>query len=335
MIKSGKNIIKIINKETSLGSSRLELKISGDDINYVVINTIRRVILNNIPIYAFADFNFEKNTSIFHNNYLKQRFRQLPVWNIENKNNFIDYKELKKKELEDINESKEEYNDDNNQELQEEKKDINMSSLKQLTMFISYKNKSNTIYTVSTNDAKFYFDQKQIDSPYNNPIPLVKLQPNQEIIVSCITKLGTELEDAMYNAGLCYYNENKENDFNFIIESRGQLTEKNILLVALDNIDRKINTFIKLNNQEKYDDKEDGMIVSNDNDHTLGNLITRGMQQHKDINFASYRLPHPFVATVHFHYNLKKNGNIKKIINDVCEYYLDVFNDLKKQIKNI
>ena len=47
---------------------------------------------------------------------------------------------------------------------------------------------------------KFYYDEKQIQSPYKNPIPIVKLQPGQEITFSAITKLGTEYEDAMFSA---------------------------------------------------------------------------------------------------------------------------------------
>ena len=73
MIKVNKVTTKIIQHEKELGNSRLDCKISGPNINYIIANTIRRTIFNDIPIYAFSEFKFDKNTSIFHNNYLKLR----------------------------------------------------------------------------------------------------------------------------------------------------------------------------------------------------------------------------------------------------------------------
>ena len=37
----------------NLENNYLEINISGDDINYIILNTIRRTLLRYIPIYAF------------------------------------------------------------------------------------------------------------------------------------------------------------------------------------------------------------------------------------------------------------------------------------------
>jgi DNA-directed RNA polymerase alpha subunit len=184
MDKINKVNIKLISYDKQLGNSRLEFNLSGSNIDYIVANTIRRTILSDIPIYAFDEFKFEKNTSVFHNNYLKLRFRQMPVWEIDNKLDFIDIS----------NNTPTPENDDVIPELEPEdeveletENVINSSSLKQMTMYVSYKNKTNNIYTVTTDDAKFYYEQKLIKSPYKYPVPLVKLQEGQEIIFSAIT----------------------------------------------------------------------------------------------------------------------------------------------------
>jgi len=53
MLKVNKINLKVINKETELGNSRLEFKISGPNVDYIVANTIRRTIMSDVPIYAF------------------------------------------------------------------------------------------------------------------------------------------------------------------------------------------------------------------------------------------------------------------------------------------
>ena len=335
MLKVGNINLKVLNKNEELGESFLEYKLSGENIDYTVANTIRRIIFKNIPIYAFNQFKFEKNTSIFHNSYIKLRLRQIPVWGINNK---IDTIDNSKKNLYEQN-----IQEENDEELAdnvdlETETNINLSSLNQLTMYVNYKNKTNNVVSVTTDDAKFYFDEKNIKSPYKTPILLVELQPKQEIIFSAVTDIGIEEMNVMYSAVCinCYKMIN-DNEFNMMLESRGQINEKRILTIALINIQNKLNNFLKLvtdeNKVKMEGDLLEGIIIVNNEDHTLGNLITRGMQQHKDISFAGYNLPHPLSNKVHFNFKLKK-GTIIKVMKDVVEYYLDLFDNINKLVKN-
>lgn len=336
MQKVSKVTIKPISKTEGLGSSRVDFKISGDNINYIIANTIRRTILSDIPIYAFSEFKFDKNTSIFHNNYLKLRLMHMPIWGIENDIEYLEVNQKKNNDVE-INENEEE-----NNELEFElDKTLNSSSLKQFTMYVNYKNKSEDIVTVTTDDAKFYYGEKQINSPYNIAIPLVKLQRKQEIAFSAITKIGTEQINAMFSA-VCVaaYKEINDNEFDFFLESRGQISEKRILEVALINIEKRLNNFIKLLSDKEYDnsqndeDKSSGIIIVNNEDNTLGNLISRGLQQHEHISFAGYNLPHPLAKKVHFHYKLNKDVDIKKVMKDVVNYYNELFSSIRKEINS-
>jgi DNA-directed RNA polymerase subunit L len=339
MLKITNINLKVLNNDTELGNSRMEFKLSSANMDYVIINTIRRTIMSDIPIYAFGDFAFEKNTSIFHNNYLKLRLKHMPVWAIENDIEYLDTSKQTNKpsnEMDNIMEA----NEDADDVQLEAEKNLNSSTLKQLTMYVNTKNKSNEIITVTTNNVKFYYNQIQIPTPYKFQIPIIKLQPGQEIAFSAISKIGTEQEDTMYSAvSICTYKQVNPNEFDFIIESRGQINEKRIIQVALINIEKKLRNFLKLFDEKKSDNnfKIDnnsitGEIIVNNEDHTLGNLISRGMQQHNKIEFAGYNLPHPLIKKVNFHYKLMNDSNIRDIINDVVEYYSDIFAQIKKLI---
>ena len=345
MEKIHKINIKKINYDDEYGNTRLEFNINGPNIDYIIMNTIRRTIFAEIPIYAFNEFKFEKSTAIFHRNYLKLRFRNMPVWGIENN---IDYYNINdKKNVNLINTNNDNYADDVELDVE---KNVDSSTLNQLTLYLTYKNKSMNIVTVSTDHAKYYYKEKQIDNPYKIPIPLVKLQPLQEISFSAITQIGIEEEDSMYSpVSIITYIKKLDTDFNMILESRGQITEIRIIEVAIINIIRRLNNFIKTLFEEKKEnlsemektklninnDTLQGLILINNEDHTLGNLVSRGLQKHNKINFASYNLPHPLDKKVIFHYVLKEKGDIKEIFKDVIEYYITLFTNIKKNISNL
>ena len=332
MLKHQKIHIKKIYEDAEIGNSRLEFNINGADINYVVINTLRRIIFTNIPTYAFTDFKFEKNTSVFHNNYLKQRLKYLPVWGIENNLDVISISNNRNANTV----VEEDYNDE---ELDEITKPVeyNTPTLKQLTMYVKYKNKTNDIVSVTTDNAKFYYDEKQIKSPYKSEIPIVKLKSDQEISFSVISSIGIEEDDTIYSAvSIVTYKEIDENNFNFILESKGQINEKRILFVAIFNINTILNTLNLLVQSLQFEKIEltEGSIKLIDYDNTMGNLITRGLQQHKDIKFAGYSIPHPLEKVVLLQY--KTTTNILNNIDDVIKYYIELFNNIKKLIeKNI
>lgn len=341
MQKIDKIKINILNHDKSHGNSRLEFKIQGKNLDYISMNTLRRIIMSDIPIYAYDIFKFENNTSVFNNNYIKLRLMNIPIWHIEN--NIIYYEPNNEDTKID-----EEYEDDHHDiaqedftsvtELSEVKEVIKDTKVeqtintKQLTMYVNFKNKSQDILTVTTNDAKFYYNEKIINSPYKTPIPLVDLQPDQEIAFSAISKLGIEEKNAIYSAvSVCYYKQIKDNEFDFVIESRGQLNEERIIIVAIDNIIKKMDSFLNLLKSTKIDDKLEGIINVNNEGHTLGNIISRGLQQHNNISFAGYKLVHPLSKKLEIIYKLKKVGKIINIIEDVINYYSEIYKSIKKQ----
>ena len=65
MISVNKLKVTDIKHDNELGNSRLDFKLSGPNINYIIANTIRRTIFTDIPIYAFNEFTFEKKFIYF------------------------------------------------------------------------------------------------------------------------------------------------------------------------------------------------------------------------------------------------------------------------------
>jgi len=314
--------LKNVSHDKTVGSSRLEFDLSGPEINHVIVNTLRRVILSDIPIYAFTDFKFNKNDSIFHNNFLKNQIKNMPVWGIDNK---IDYYEPKD-HLPEVIEDQEEMED--NVELSYDKK-VDSTSLSQVTMYIDYENKKTDILSVTTDDVKFYFAQKQINNPYDKPIQLVKLQPNQKINFSVLTSIGVEKDSAIFSAvSICVYDQKSENDYKFILESRGQIDEKRILKVAHLNLVKKLNNILK---QIPENNEKEGEIQINKEDHTIGNLLSSGLQNNKHVQFAGYNMPHPLETRVIISYKLK-SGKFKEILKEVIEDFIETFEKIDKLI---
>ncbi len=313
--------IKQISWEKKLFESRLEFEITG--VNHTIVNTFRRVVLSDIPIYCFDNITITENTSIFNNNYMKLRLKNMPVIGIATDSPF--YIPPKKKEVVET---------DLDVDISTDIGDLNSSSLKQLTMYIDYMNNTHDIVTVGTDDCKFYLAEKQIDSPYPTNIQIIDLQPKQNFKASVITQLGNERVNSIYSAvSIFTYKMVSDDTYIVTLESRGQLDEKTILNHAYENIRRILNDFLGM-----IPDKEDisGKLQMNNADHTLGNIISDGLRDHKMVKFGGYNSPHLLDDKIIFHYELKEKGNIKHIMTEIVSKYIDIFNTINKLInKNI
>jgi len=309
-------------------NSRLEFTISG--VNNTITNCLRRVALSSIPIYVFKDIKISENTSIFNNNYMKLRINNLPVLGISTDNPIYTKKAVIVKEdneMDDIDMSTNE--------------DINSSSLKQLTMYLDKVNTTTEIITIGTDDCKFYFMEKQIESPYKLPycnnIPLIKLQPTQKIKLSAITSLGIENESSIYSAvSIFSYQMISELEYTIVLESRGQIDEKIILNYTCINIINTLDHFIEKLSLQEISTNVIGKILVIDSDHTLGTLIASGLQNHKKIKFAGYNMPHLLDQTISFDYEMYKEDSIKDILVEIVNEYKKIFNTIDNLIqKNI
>ena len=165
--------------------------------------------------------------------------------------------------------------------------EVSSSNLKQLTLYLDKENKTKNIITVGTDDCKFYYKEKEIKSPYKVNIPLIKLQDGQNIKMTAISEIGIEKMDAMYSpASVLYFTKNTDNDYNFIIESRGQLREDTIFKYGIENVLNQLNNLKTDINDLDNIKKQKGTIEINKYDHTMGNLLSHGLKKHKDVKYS-------------------------------------------------
>tara|TARA_B100000768_G_C11279755_1_gene377879 strand:+ start:1417 stop:2406 length:990 start_codon:yes stop_codon:yes gene_type:complete len=323
---ANKNItLKKIGFDTTFLNSRLELNVKGKDVSYPLVNAIRRIALSDLPIYTWKT-TITKNNSVFHNNYMKNRIRSIPIIGINNDMLF-----LKNHKESDVNdEDIDNFLIMDNVDINSENNSVDTSSLNNINMYLNYHNTSKEIATVTTDKCTFQYKGEKINNPYKIPIPIIKLQPNQEINLSSVSKLGTEQNNTSeYSAcSIFCYDMTDENNYNLFLESRGQLTEKKILLRSIDILKKQL-----LDLDESITDKNEmvGTIKVGDQDHTLGNLVSYYSLQDKNVDMFSYNLPHPLERVVNFNYKLNKgelkdvfSKSTKKIISDLDTIYVQI-----------
>lgn len=321
--------VKKIIYEKELFNSRLELEISGNDIDYVVINTIRRVAISEVPSLVYKDIEISENTSVFNNNQLKLFIANIPVIGVKNIPTKYKKKKLKDEEAEE-DEELEDLLENSNIDLDTETDSIESTSLENMTLYVDYHNKKNEIVSVTTDNCKFYYMGRETTSPYPNPIIIVKLQANQKIKLTAKSVLGNENEDGKHSlVSVCAYNELSDNKFKFFIESRGQLSEFEILERSCNIIIQKLKKLNKMFPDRKL---KDGEIKIPKEKHTMGNLISHGLGLLPETKYATYYQKHSLDNEVFIKFGFGKEENVKKLIEKVCKNYEKIFNKLKEKL---
>ena len=249
--------------------------IKGKDINYITINTLRRVILTLVPTFAFDPENIiiEKNTSVYNNDYMRLRLSSIPLINSSYESNKMIIKNdssVLNKVLE-LEEEANIANYENKNTLTKEEENQKKENLKKLLdnlqIIIEAKNDTSDIISITTETSvKFIINNKQIKTIYPNPILIFKLKPEQsrlhikgeEFKATCISSLNIPLKNASYLSCFCSYEEIDSNNFEFKICSFRQISEETIInhacqiiILKLEKIKDKIINAIKQHNSEQ------------------------------------------------------------------------------------
>lgn len=334
------------------------INIVGKTVNHVIVNTLRRVILSLIPIYGFdaSNINITKNTSVFNNDMMRLRLSNFPVYFSKNLNS--KYKNLKKIKYDQI------INPDNSLSFAKELEyranlgsaelDVTLDNTTQnitnnLTIIINVKNTSeNDIMDVTTMTpgVKFYFEKEQISHIYANPLLIIQLQPGQEFVCTMISSLNIGLYNAIYRpCSMCHYEQLHENSYNLTVKSRRQINEKDIIIRACKIIKEKIKNsesviIENISNYSKHNNIDDlefstehlrnGTIVIEGEQHTMGNLISRFMQDHQNITYAGYKVGHPNVNQVEIEYSCRTD--IIAVIKDVCRSIISTYDNIENKV---
>ena len=322
--------IKYQKSVDNLENNYLELNFKGKDVNYQILNILRRILLRYIPIYAFDSnlINIKENNSVLNNDMLKLRLNNLPVLLSNLKNNINKENTIDK--VYDLENRKFNYNDENS-----------------IMMYINAKNLENEIKHITTDDVEFKMNDGSIiesKNIYKRPILLVSLRKDEQVILTAKTSLNISLNDGKWLAikTPCNYIENDENNYNIIIRSRRQLLEYeclkrcikiliNKLKMIEENIITEINKIKKKNNIKEI---FEGDILIQDEDSSFGNIITYYLQLDKNIEFAGYKVESYLKMDIIISFKTL-NVDIIKIFNNIIEKLYEIFNNIYKQIEKL
>lgn len=281
--------------------SKLVLEFTGKNNANVILNTLRRVMMNNIPSYAFCPelIKITDNTTLFNNDYMKLRLSQLSVLDTELDIYYLDP----------IYWLGVDYSDP---------KRPRHSSEKQIEIAINAYNDTNHNKNITTNDIHYYEDGIEVYK-YNkeNPILLIQLRPAETFKCSMRAALGVGERDNIWaGAGNAYYNdfttneitgefiENKNNKKHLVVESQGQCNEYMLLVKACNYIVKRLDD-IKNDLNKKFTSKQikksqDLIIILDGEDHTMGQLLNYSFQNHPEILFSGISKPDHLVRSIKF-----------------------------------
>lgn len=270
--------------------SELTLRFKGKDANITLLNTLRRILIDNIPTYAFPpekiQIKKDNNTSKFNNDFMRLRLSQLSIPNIKSN---IYY--LPPKYWEDVD-----YSKDYEKHPQE----------KQIEIYVNSTNTTDVLSRVTTSDIQYYEDGVLVRDKYNKdyPIVLIELCPGEKFKCHMVSALGvaeknmhegTSIWSGVTNA---YYEETKDG-INLVIESQGQCDEYELMWKACKYMQAKMDE-LKNTLLEKQKDahvKQVEVLLDNET-YTIGGILTDVLQNRDDVVFAGVTKPNHLVKSV-------------------------------------
>ena len=330
----------IVNKPTKdLEYSELILNISG--LSHVYLNTIKRILYEYIPTYAFNQDNIiiEKSNTFLDNSRLRDRFQFLPIINLDPEIDYLDEKYYLNLNFE---------NEERPRHPKE--KSINIS-------FKNYNNKEE-YKNVDTNTINYYVNGKEEKIPYNSKYPILLCYLRNGEYIECVMKssLGIGIMHPIYQPVYhTFYRENEKDNktYDLIVHSKGQISEIELIKrmcktakIMLENHKKSMwkllheeNIFASLVYEYKqYRDPEDIKNITMDN-FTFANIICEELQKDKDnILFAGVCKENFFDKVVHLkiRFNGKKSDDEQhKIIIKAIDECIKRFEDFEKEINRL
>jgi len=320
------NIREIENSIDDFESTILKLEISGKNISFPIINALRKVCLNQIPIYAFHTdkINILRNNSVFDNTYMRERLSQLPITKLDEMKllNFLPLKYYK-----DVN-----FNDKNFERHPEDTLNIEY--------YIKAKNDGpEKILNVNTNDLQININNEKINNSYKysekNPILLIQLRIGEEFECSMKGVLAVGEFNSIFNASSCYYDEITEDKFIFNIESSGQITEYNILIKGCEILIEKLKIIKENINNQQYKNlimENNSLILELINeDYTCGGPINYLLQNMKEVIFSGITKPNFMEKNLILKIKTEKSTEPFKALNKAIDDSISLYEEFKNK----
>lgn len=161
----------------------MELDIKNTNSRFIV--TLRRILRNYVPTFAFHHIEFETNESPFNDDEIKLRLHMIPVINLKTSSKIADEEYLNLIQLHKKNEEIE----------------LGYKDLPYMEMVINEENNSQETKIITNENAIFYSgkDLKKINTPYPKPFIITYLKPGQNISLTAKTSIGLGIMGTQWN----------------------------------------------------------------------------------------------------------------------------------------
>lgn len=331
-----------VKKLASKNEQQLNVSIFGNNIDYSIVNAIRRTILMSIPIYAFHRSNIhievEKSYNMYNNDLIYNQIETLPIFDLPNYFDLEDpeiflptevMKKLFGSFIQEKYTDEESTEQNNNIKIQDAEK-----KLMKIELSISIKNHGNSDKFVSTHDAVLKVNGKVANSyQIREPISILVLKPTEEIYLRAEANLGISKMNAIYEATTnAIHKEITPTKYELVYETLEQL-DKNIIFSKACSILVKKLQYLRNFIENKYperDSSEKIEIQLYGEEHTLGNMYATTLQKCDDVRIAAYVMPHLFTDHVIISYQLQEKSKKKPIavFLDVTDYLIKLFQQI-------
>lgn len=322
----------------------LEFKIKGTEKLVYIVNAIRRILLDEIPTYAFtrSTINIEKNGSKEITD--KIRTTILPYIHIQN----LDPKKHVVKFLKTENYP---YIPNIYQSIKSPKPHNNAPEDKyKIEYRINVSNNSNEIYKVTTNDIVTVVDNVEVKNMFDDKYPtlFLFLANGEEFRATMTGVLGVGKLDACFSAvsSRTYFNKISETEYIFFVRGYRQLPNYELLIRACSIIIIKAKMIYEQILLKISENKEESFIIENKNGiktfeinienetSTMGLLYSKILLNHSDVLYSGYNEVHPLVKTICLKLAINEKSNLSNIFKYANEYMDELFTHLKKQFKS-
>lgn len=319
------NIKELKYKIDKFDSSRLTLEINGKDVNYSIVNALRKVCIDQIPIYALhrSKIKIFKNTSTYDGTELEVRLSQLPIKRVKH-----DVKLLPLKYYKNVN-------------FADPKIEKHPDDTFNIEYYLNVKNNGpEKISYATTDDLRININNEPIDSKMlyqgKEPLTLVKLRPGEEFECSMKGVLAVGELDAIFNASTTYYDEITENKFIFNIESNGQFTEYELLERGIEIIIEKIKIIKENIALDQYSifmtENKSVQIEIKNEDYTCGGPINWMLQNMSQVIFSGVSRPNLMEKNIAITFSVNKDYKPIDIINEAINKTIELFENIKKKV---
>lgn len=328
-------------KKLSEDSNSILLSITGKDAKPVIINTVRRIIIGEIPTHAYCNIIIDKNTSVYDNDDVRHRISMIPIFNVEHTVDLFD----RLKFYQDYPKLAEKYDlalfdsAGNDIKLAVDQKylnkvndNINASAYdKKIELRGFMHNKSQNTVDFTTHDC-----EGDIIKEYKNrpPILINKLKAGQIFSFKATSRLSTvKCGGHQWDVAVIDRYARIKDGFELGITTLGALSCKSIIFKACSLIVKKLE-IIKNHVLDNYANEKGNNIklILHQESHTMGYLINFFLQDHKEVVLSGFTQPHPMIDEIIINF-VVSNGKSMNIFADVIEDIKMIFLNFIRQLE--